>query len=788
MINLKTLLGWISGILLIAAITLYFITSHPWTIIIYIIAVWVILFEIIIVVDNWKSDKRYKMRSIINLIALDVLVIVPVFLYARTVFLWILGSFGCLFVFAFIIDMISEYTKKEKIDNNPKDLLKDFSGGDLQNIEVLFTEGALNIPQLISYVLNIKKRHQLIGKEWAQIHHSLEQIITRNDDKTLYLGILGDFSSGKSTFINAALGFELLKEDVLQGTTCAPTILRYGSSLYIRIKFNDKKVPVIIQSKNLLWQQIWAFLGEDDWEKQLAELLPVLHEYTAQESIAATVAQVEITLPLHNPLLDAGIAIVDTPGLNSTNSRHEKITHQILHEICDTAMILSPAAIPAQKNLIDFVKHNLADIQNRCILMQTKTDEVHQKEREQQLKYVSERFFSETGTHFSAVFGTSAFYILDRDWHKLGINDKLKEQIPQFREEFNKSIKKINNILEAGRKIILLEKILHMLTDNLIPLLTGLIATKEMDYEKRKKELDNNQLTDLDSFLNDKNEQYKVHVSHVFITDQSINENIEKLKDLFEGKMYSKIYSAESRDELKSVMTESVITDVFHGLTQDIFKVYRDDICKPFAECTEKCLKDFHKEFADGYKRLENIGHTSDDAKIHVHSKNIKTDGISIRDFSEDVDLALAGDIVKTLGGAGVGALIGSVIPGVGTLLGAGIGAVIGLFFRKSLVTLQGEAYAKINDIAMTWREKLHKGAYDFVDNYRDICKVAIYNKLNTYKDEYEKRICTIIETEKNQQKNLLELIEHAQNDKANLKLIKDVAEKLLNDNTSNTK
>lgn len=69
----------------------------------------------------------------------------------------------------------------------------------------------------------------------AELRHEQEHLQRRMSDERLYVGVVGEFSSGKSTFINALLGLDILKEDILQGTTCAPTLLSYAPAFDVDI-------------------------------------------------------------------------------------------------------------------------------------------------------------------------------------------------------------------------------------------------------------------------------------------------------------------------------------------------------------------------------------------------------------------------------------------------------------------------------------------------------------------------------------------------------------------------
>ena len=67
----------------------------------------------------------------------------------------------------------------------------------------------------------------------------LKQIRDKQGDKLLNLSVIGEFSTGKSTLINAMLRTELLASSALQGTTAACTVIEYGDRPGLRLTCRD---------------------------------------------------------------------------------------------------------------------------------------------------------------------------------------------------------------------------------------------------------------------------------------------------------------------------------------------------------------------------------------------------------------------------------------------------------------------------------------------------------------------------------------------------------------------
>src|SRR4028119_1646228 len=119
--------------------------------------------------------------------------------------------------------------------------------------------------------------------------------------------VLGDMKRGKSTFLNALIGENLLPSDV-NPCTGLVTILRYGSEKKVTLYFNDGQSPKKLDFKN--FKQNYT-IDPAEAKRLEEEKKPAFPDIDC--------AVVEYPLPL----LEKGIEIVDSPGLNDTEARNE---------------------------------------------------------------------------------------------------------------------------------------------------------------------------------------------------------------------------------------------------------------------------------------------------------------------------------------------------------------------------------------------------------------------------------------------------------------------------------
>ncbi len=121
-------------------------------------------------------------------------------------------------------------------------------------------------------------------------------------DRPLLLTVMGEFSSGKSTFVNAFLGAQVAPVGITP-TTATINVLTYGREPGARIVYRDERVR----------------------ELPGAEAGAVLAHLDAAE--ARLIRRVDVLHPLDDLLR---VNIVDTPGLNSILPEHEATAREFI--------------------------------------------------------------------------------------------------------------------------------------------------------------------------------------------------------------------------------------------------------------------------------------------------------------------------------------------------------------------------------------------------------------------------------------------------------------------------
>jgi len=176
-----------------------------------------------------------------------------------------------------------------------------------------------------------------LGAEFEADRGRLDALRQRLRDQRCHLAVLGQFKRGKSTLVNALLGRAVLPTAVVP-LTSIPTFLHGGEQLSARVLFNDGKPDE-------------RFSGPD--AGALAEFLARFVTESANPRNRLGVRQVEATYPA--PVLEKGVAIIDTPGIGSTFRHNTEATINFLPQ-CDAALFVVSADPPITEVEVEFLK------------------------------------------------------------------------------------------------------------------------------------------------------------------------------------------------------------------------------------------------------------------------------------------------------------------------------------------------------------------------------------------------------------------------------------------------
>jgi GTPase SAR1 family protein len=152
-----------------------------------------------------------------------------------------------------------------------------------------------------------------------------------------HLAILGQFKRGKSTFLNALLGEELLPAGIIP-LTAIPTFVAWAPTPLIRATYRTSRAH------------------EEFHDSAPENIRRHLFDFVAEEANPKNrldVARVELFYPAN--ILQQGVVLIDTPGIGSTHRHNTDTALQILPE-CDAAVFVVSADPPITEAEIEYLK------------------------------------------------------------------------------------------------------------------------------------------------------------------------------------------------------------------------------------------------------------------------------------------------------------------------------------------------------------------------------------------------------------------------------------------------
>jgi hypothetical protein len=180
---------------------------------------------------------------------------------------------------------------------------------------------------------------------------SINEILSRIENDSFSIAVIGEFKRGKSTFINALLGREICPSDILPSTATINRVT-YGLKPAVLIKYKDGRE-----------QEIPPF--------QLADYITK----TTPESgtVAATIKEAVIYYP--NQFCRNNVDLIDTPGLND-EERMDTLTFSILPQV-DVAILIMMAESPFSEFERGYVEKFLSSDIGRVIFVVNAIDRLN---------------------------------------------------------------------------------------------------------------------------------------------------------------------------------------------------------------------------------------------------------------------------------------------------------------------------------------------------------------------------------------------------------------------------
>lgn len=237
----------------------------------------------------------------------------------------------------------------------------------------------------------------------------VEQLLEKLQTQTFSLVVFGEFKRGKTTFINALLGEDLLPSAVVPLTSVV-TILRFGLQRQVTVEFLDGH----------------------------SETIPVegLPEYVTERGNPENRRQVKVVyVNVPSPLLRGGLQLVDTPGVGSVYDHNTEATREFLPHV-DGAILLVASDPPISRGECEFLREMRPHVA-RLFVVQNKIDQLRPPEVEESLAFTEGVLCDVLGRDGVQVYALSAREALEAQL--AGDARRLEESgLPVFLEELRR--------------------------------------------------------------------------------------------------------------------------------------------------------------------------------------------------------------------------------------------------------------------------------------------------------------------------------------------------------------
>ncbi len=234
----------------------------------------------------------------------------------------------------------------------------------------------------------------------------LDEIGEKLRNEVFNLVILGQFKRGKSTFINALLGEDLLPTAIVPLTSVV-TVIQYAPQVSVHVHYLDGRVE----------------------EAPLSDLPGYITERGNPENREG-VREVVIFHP--SPYLKDGVRIIDTPGVGSVYTHNTDVAYRYLPYV-DAGVFVISADPPLSQSEHQFLK-DIGDYVDRLFFIVNKIDQVGELERAESMDFTRTILCKALDCEDVALHPLSARWALEA--RQSGDVRKLEQSLlPRFEEQ-----------------------------------------------------------------------------------------------------------------------------------------------------------------------------------------------------------------------------------------------------------------------------------------------------------------------------------------------------------------
>jgi len=539
-----------------------------------------------------------------------------------------------------------------------------------------------------------------------EIRRLCKILAQRNADRPLQVGVFGQFSSGKSTLLNALLGAGLLPS-AARVTTGVATKLQPAESDGLTVTLKRKGQPLEFGTSAF---NTWY--GSVVNSSAPVGIRPTLREIMRSPRAAKSLDGIEIRLS--GAVLGPDVVVIDTPGFDATDTWHKEVTERIAAEV-DLAIVLIPANDPGAMSLARFLHEVLGDLDDRCVFVLTKFRQVPAAER------------ADLEEHIVSWLDRQGFpqpTVLRADATDIAV--AARDDSPDKADgEFTAAaalaetgdIAALLRTLAADRRQQLIEATLAKLLDKLLTDVAQAADERRAELEAMRERLSGVPIVDLGTFLQQWRDGLTPEIAqsarrsmaHARLTAEPTHDLAEACDEA--------VAKVGLRNDVTAIVA-SLLGEteyILSGWAEDALRCAVNDSAADLAQHAKHLKEMFTAQYAD----LAAL--TGADPSPPSFERSLPPIGLPDIDLSDAFEplRATGRDLQstaywKTGGGAAAGAVLGSLVfPGVGTLIGGVLGAAAGSGRSKQQDRLRGDTEAMHEQAVEATRDAIWGSEYE---------------------------------------------------------------------------
>lgn len=297
-------------------------------------------------------------------------------------------------------------------------------------------------------VQKILKSEGISEQVTSKMFKDIENFLKRCSDAEFHIALVGAIKAGKSTLINALLGYEYASTKVTP-ETASLTKFKKGRDNYVKVTFytrnewdtlwksaNDAKATVFLEEYADLGaeneKENWLDQGEKVIECGSREsLVDEIQKWTSSKSVSHYFVK-EVEVGLKEFELPEGVVLVDTPGLDDVVEYRSNITREYIDRANAVLVCVKSDALTGQEmGTIYSVFSNTRYNPEKVYIIATQIDSLNRpkenwiEQRKEWLKYLKGRgaYASEKLADKNLVPVSAYLYTLLQNYNSLSDDD-----------------------------------------------------------------------------------------------------------------------------------------------------------------------------------------------------------------------------------------------------------------------------------------------------------------------------------------------------------------------------